>query len=128
MTEVVVVAVGGAFGAVGRYLLSGWAYAVCGERFPYGTLAVNVVGCLLIGFVMHIGLTTDLISRNARLLLTTGILGALTTFSTFTYETMMAVQGGHWGTAFLNIALNVVLGLGATFSGLVLARQMVGGS
>ena len=122
MVEIVVVAVGGACGAVSRYIISGWAPP------PYGTLAVNVVGCFFIGLVMHVGLTTDLLSRNARVLLTTGFLGALTTFSTFTYETLTAAQDGDWRTAGVSVGLNLVLGLGATWAGFVLARLTFGGA
>ena len=122
MVEIAVIAVGGACGAVGRYVISGWAPP------PYGTLAVNVLGCFLIGVVMHIGLTTDLLSRNARVLLTTGFLGGLTTFSTFSYETLMAAQDGDWRTAGLNVGLNLVLGLTATWAGFVLARATFGGA
>jgi len=122
MVEIVIVAAGGACGAVSRYVISGWASP------PYGTLLVNVIGCFFIGAIMHVGLTTDLISRNARVLLTTGFLGALTTFSTFTYESLAAAQEGNWKLAGMNVLLNLVLGFGATWIGLVSSRAVFGGA
>jgi CrcB protein len=126
--EILILAVGGAAGAVSRYALSGWAHDLLGERFPYGTLAVNVLGCFCIGVAMQAGLSADLFSRSARLAITVGFLGAFTTFSTFGYETVRAIEDGAWNTAFTNVAANVMLGLFATWGGLQVARQIWGGA
>jgi len=81
--ELLIVAAAGAAGAVGRYALSGWVYELVGDRLPWGTLVVNVVGCFALGYVMHVSLATTAISPAWRLAIGTGFLGAFTTFSTF---------------------------------------------
>lgn len=128
MRELAALAVAGALGAVSRYWLSGWAYRALGEGFPHGTLLVNVTGCLFIGFMLHIGLTTEALTPTARLAVTVGFLGAFTTFSTFGYETFRLLETGAWGAAFTNVAANVLLGLAAVWLGLVAARGLFGGT
>ena len=128
MRELLIVAAAGAAGAVGRYALSGWVYELAGERLPWGTLAVNVIGCFAIGYVMHASLATTAISPEWRLAIGTGFLGAFTTFSTFSYETVREIERGAWGAAGANIALNVAIGIPATFAGLYLARRIMGGA
>ncbi len=128
MRELLFLAGAGAAGAVSRYALSGWTYRVFGERFPYGTLAVNVLGSFLIGLVMQAALSADLLSREARVAATVGFLGAFTTFSTFSYETMKAIEDGEWTKAGANVVLNVLLCLGAIWLGLLTARQIWGGA
>ena len=128
MRELLFLAGAGAAGAVSRYALSGWTHRLFGDRFAYGTLAVNVLGSFLIGLVMHAALSADLLTREARVAVTIGFLGAFTTFSTFSYETMKAIEDGEWGTAAANVILNVLLCLGATWLGLLAARQIWGGA
>ncbi len=128
MRELLFLAGAGAAGAVSRYALSGWTYRVFGERFPYGMLAVNVLGSFLIGLVMQAALSADLLSREARVAATVGFLGAFTTFSTFSYETMKAIEDGEWTKAGANVVLNILLCLGATWLGLLTARQIWGGA
>ncbi len=96
MFQILLIALFGAVGAVGRYSISGFVYRGLGESFPYGTLVVNLLGCFLLGLVIHIGQTTDWISPMYRQALTIGTLGALTTFSTFSYETLMQFEAGQW--------------------------------
>ena len=127
-TQITVIAIAGALGAVSRYGLSLLAYSVLGSGFPYGTFIVNIIGCFLIGFAMHISIATDAISDTWRLAITTGFLGALTTFSTFSYETMQQISEGTWLLAAGNITANIIFSLLATFGGLALARLIVGGS
>jgi len=126
--ELLIVGVAGAAGAIGRYALSGWVYELAGARFPWGTLSVNVLGCFALGYLMHVSLTTTSISPQWRLALGTGFLGAFTTFSTFSYETVREIERGAWGAAGANIALNLALGIPATFAGLILARKLIGGA
>ncbi len=126
MMEVLWVAIAGAMGAVSRFAVSSWTRMLWGETFPYGTLAVNVVGCLLLGLVMTSSLLDDLLPLHLRMALTIGFLGAFTTFSTFGYETMRYVESGDWTTAGLNVSANVILGLVATFGGIWLGRQFFG--
>lgn len=128
MREALFIAGMGAAGALARYWLSGQAYRWFGVGLPYGTLVVNVLGSLLLGFLMHVGLTTDLVPRALRTALATGFLGAFTTYSTFAYETVRYVEDGAWGLAALNVAANLVLGLGAAVGGLALGRLLVGGA
>lgn len=121
MTKLLIVGLGGALGAMARYGISGWV-ARHWERFPAGTLAVNVAGCFLIGAFMTLVEERQLFSPNARLFATIGILGGLTTFSTFGYETVALLRGQETRLALLNILLNVVLGLGAVLAGRALVR------
>ena len=128
MQNLLCIAIGGAAGAVSRYLLSGWVHHLVGKAFPYGTLTVNVVGCFLMGLVMHVGQVTVVIPENWRVAITIGLLGAMTTFSTFGYETIMHAESGQWSVAMGNIAANVVFCLLAVWTGLILARTIVGGA
>ena len=126
LVRLVAVALGGAVGAVARYALSGWVSAVTrSSPFPYGTLSVNVAGAALLGLVM--GATTAgrlMISPSWRAFLTIGLLGAFTTFSTFGYETVQAARLGDFRVAFANLAVSLVLGLGACWIGLKLGRMV----
>jgi len=128
MKELVFLAIAGALGALSRYGLSCAAVRVLGSDFPYGTLIVNVIGCLLLGLLMHIGLTTDIIPQSLRLVLSVGFLGAFTTFSTFSYETTRYIQEGAWLTVAGNIGANVILGILATIAGLAIGQVIFGGS
>lgn len=126
MREVILVAVFGAMGSVSRYAVSQWAGGVFGDRLPIGTLIVNVVGSLLIGFIMHVGLSSDAIPHGMRVPVVIGFLGAFTTFSSFSYETMRFFAAGNTGAALINMATNLVLCLVATGLGFLAARAMLG--
>ena len=126
--QVVLIALCGAFGTIARYAVSGWTYRWLGSSFPYGTLAVNLIGCFLIGLVAHVAQTTDLIPPHFRQAATIGVLGGFTTFSSFGYETLLQLQGGQWRNGLLNIGANVVIGLLAVWLGIVAGRQLVGGA
>ena len=118
----IAVAVAGAAGTMGRWALSSWAKGLWGESFPYGTLLVNVLGCLLAGAAMEIVLRTEVVPAALRIPITVGFLGAFTTFSTFGAETMRFMQTGAWVPAMTNVGANLVLGLGATWLGFAAAR------
>ena len=122
------IAVAGALGALSRWGISRAGYRFFGTGFAWGTLIANVLGCFLLGFLMHLCLASDKISDTLRLAITVGFLGALTTFSTFSYETVNYIEDGSWALAMANITANLALGLGATFGGLVLARTLFGGT
>lgn len=126
MQNLFIIAAFGALGAVGRYLSSSWAQRLFGESFPYGTLLVNVVGCFLLGYLMHVGESAKFLSESLRLGLAVGLLGALTTFSTFGYETFVKLESGQYGLALTNIAANMLIGLAAVWAGISLARILYG--
>jgi CrcB protein len=128
MADILYVAAAGALGAVSRYLLSGLTYRLLGSGFPYGTLFVNVVGSLLIGFIMQIGLSTDIMPQSLRVAITVGFLGAFTTFSTFSYETLSYIQEGVWMTAAVNIIANVAVCLLAALAGIIIGKAVFGGA
>ena len=115
---VLMVAAGGALGAVLRYVLSGWAQELGGTRFPWGTLAVNVIGSFALGLLMATLLDHATTSPATRSFWTIGVLGAFTTFSTFSYETLALVSVGDWTAGAANVAANLGLGLAAAFLGL----------
>lgn len=115
-----VVGVGGFLGAICRYLLSNWAQRLVTGSFPLGTLLVNVLGCLIIGFLMTLVETKEWFSPQIRLLAITGFLGSLTTFSTFGYETMELLKMGSMKLAMLSILANMLLGL----TGVLLGKWM----
>ena len=126
MMRVLWISVGGAVGTAARYLLSGWLLRALGPAFPYGTLAVNVIGSFLLGAIMHVGLNTTLLSPGGRLVLGTGVMGGFTTYSTFNYETLQYLQEGAWGLAGLNVFATLVTCLIAGALGLAAARLVVG--
>lgn len=122
------VAIAGAAGALCRWGISRAGYALLGTGFAWGTLIANVIGCFLLGFLMHLGLVSDKISADMRTAITVGFLGALTTFSTFSYETVRYLEDGSWMLGFCNIGTNLVIGIAATIAGLALARTLFGGT
>ncbi|MDX2130851.1 MAG: fluoride efflux transporter CrcB [Planctomycetota bacterium] len=121
LVQALLVAAGGAVGSVARFALSRGAVALVGASFPWGTLAVNVLGCAAAGVLLGAA-SRDQGASPARLFLVTGVLGGFTTFSAFGAETVALAQRGQWGGAGLNVLANVVLGLGAAGLGFVLAR------
>lgn len=127
MNLLLLIGASGAIGAISRYALSGAVYSLMGQGFAYGTLVVNILGSFLIGLVMHLGLTTDIMSPHLRTALTVGFLGAFTTFSTFSYETVQFIHEGAWGAAALNILTNVALCIIAVLAGLYTGRLIGGG-
>jgi len=119
-----VVAAGGALGAVGRYLTTGWIQGLTGEFFPWGTFAVNVVGSLALGFGL-IWLQASVASAEARQFVAIGFLGSFTTFSTFSYEAVAMLRDGEWWRAGGYIAGSVVLGLAAVILGMGAANALL---
>lgn len=99
-----------------------------GSGFPLGTLLVNILGSVFIGFIMQVGLNTDIIPRSLRVILTVGFLGAFSTFPTFTYETVKYLEDGVWLSGAINITANVCLGILAILLGMQLGRINYGGA
>lgn len=123
MTHVLWVGLGGFVGAVLRYLLSLWAHRLHGGDFPAGTLLVNVLGCLAIG-ALAAWVEGGGVPPETSLFLGVGLLGALTTFSTFGFETVELVLHGEPGMALLNVGLNVAVGLTAVVAGAAAYRWL----
>lgn len=124
MQQLLAIAGGGALGAVLRYGMSNAIYRVLGRDFPYGTLAVNVLGSLLMGFLVVVLLERVAVSDEWRAALLVGLLGAFTTFSTFSLETLTLFESGEPMKAIANIVLSVSFCLAATWLGLSLGRQL----
>ncbi|RKQ60599.1 protein CrcB [Thermovibrio guaymasensis] len=116
MNTLIWIGTGGFFGAIARFLISGLVQKHFQVPFPVGTLAVNVLGSFLIGFFVL--LFEEIIAPQYKGMLITGFLGALTTFSTFSYETSILILEGAYLRALLNVLLNVFLCLTATFLGM----------
>jgi len=116
------VGIGGMLGALARFGLSSLVARRVGEGFPFATLLVNVVGCLCIGVLFAWFEQRPEISTQTRLLLSTGILGSFTTFSTFGLETIVLAQAGQARLALASVAANLLLGLGAVVLGRTLAQ------
>lgn len=124
MTRVLAIAAGGAVGSVLRYWMSAWVHSVAGRGFPYGTLAVNVLGCLLMGFLFALfveRLSSDSVVRAGILI---GVLGGFTTFSSFSIETFNLLEDGLWLKAGINAGASLVLCLAATWIGVITARAL----
>lgn len=122
---VLAVALGGAAGSVARYLLSAALQEHRSTVFPTGTLVVNVSGCLAVGFLMRLILDTGEFSPAVRALLITGFCGGFTTFSTFAWETISAIEEAAWWRATAYAGGSVVLGLGAVWLGSAAAHGLL---
>ncbi len=124
MKNYVMAGLGGAIGAMGRYWMSGLISNRSSGSFPYGTLSVNLIGCLSIGFIMTLALERFNWSTELRTFLTVGILGGFTTFSTFSYETMTLLREGAYASGIANIFASAIGCLAAAFAGTALARLL----
>jgi fluoride exporter len=123
MDKVLLVGLGGFVGSVLRYLISGWVQDWTGrDDFPVGTLAVNVVGCLFIGLLSQLAESRQWFSDEFRALVFVGILGGFTTFSSFGNETLNLWRDRQVWLALVNIAAQLVLGLGAVWLGRMLGH------
>ena len=123
MVRLLIIGCGGFVGAILRYWISGWVYGWSGGDFPLGTLSVNLLGSFVLGVVL--GLADHLVVYpQLMLFLTIGLLGAFTTFSTFSFETWALIEVGSIGRAVLNMGLSLGVGLLAVFFGLVAGRAV----
>ena len=109
-------------GGIARYTLAGKIYDKLGTTFPYGTLVINISGCLLIGFFNSLAEDKFLLGPNERVLLMTGFCGAYTTFSTFMLETGNLLRDGEFVLSFLNIGLSLILGFALFRLGALLGK------
>jgi CrcB protein len=125
MVKLFLAGIGGFLGSVLRYSLSGFVQDLSRSiHFPYGTLAVNLIGCLAIGFLSQLAETRGVFTAETRTLVFVGVLGGFTTFSAFGNETINLWREGESGLALLNIAAHLVLCLGAVWLSRVLAYQI----
>ena len=124
MSQLVYIAAGGATGALMRYWMSNGIYVLLGRGFPYGTLTVNVVGSLLMGFCYVFMIERMDVSIEWRAGLMIGLLGAFTTFSTFSIETLNLLESGEQMKAALNILLSVTLCILGCWLGMIVGRNV----
>jgi CrcB protein len=124
--RLLLICLGGALGTGVRYVVSGLAARWFGADFPYGTLIVNLVGSFAIGLIQQVGIATLAIPDPTRLFLTVGVMGGLTTYSTFSYETVRLMETGAWQQAWINILVTTVVCLSLCFLGIAVGRALVG--
>ncbi|MDQ7054688.1 MAG: fluoride efflux transporter CrcB [candidate division KSB1 bacterium] len=122
MWHIVVVGLGGFLGAIARYAVSGWVCRVWGSLFPYGTLVVNLIGCFGLGFVLTLTEERFLMHPEWRSFLAIGVFVAFTTFSTFSYETLVLLREGSFLAALTNMGTSVLAGLLAVYLGMIFAK------
>ena len=118
-------ALGGALGAIARYWMSSGLNQSGQMAFPLGTLSVNVLGSFFIGGLYIYLSERPELSEAYRHLLITGFLGALTTFSTFSLETLLLIEQGHYNTALFNVLSSVIFCLGSAYLGISLAKAFL---
>jgi CrcB protein len=124
MSKYIFVMLGGALGAVSRFVVGTLVLKFYSAVFPLGTFLINVTGSFLVGLLMMLFLNRPAMNANWRLFLVTGILGGYTTFSTFEWETFTALRGGAGAVALLNVLLSVGLGFGGVWIGAVISNRL----
>ena len=124
MDKFLIISAGAILGANARYWLGGWAAEKFGSSFPYGTLIINVTGSLILGFFMTLITDRFIVDPRWRLFVAIGFLGAYTTFSTYTYESMNLILSGQVWTGMLNLFGSSILGAIAVTAGILLGRAI----
>lgn len=121
-TTLFAIGIGGFFGAVSRYLVASQISIWTGADFPFGTLTVNAIGSFCLGFLSRFFIEHLIVEEVVRIGLLVGFLGAFTTFSTFSYETVILIQEGDLAKAFLSIISNVFICITLCFLGFQIAK------
>jgi len=124
LLQILAIAGGGALGALGRFWVSSGVYRLLGREFPWGTLAVNVLGSFLMGMLFVLFIERLAAGSEFRSAVLVGFLGAFTTFSTFSMETLVLMEEGYLGRAFLNMLVSVLICLIACWGGALLGRSL----
>jgi CrcB protein len=124
MGRFLLVCLGGAVGSGARFALSVAFRFLLGAAFPYGTLAVNVIGSFLLGLIMQLGIADEILSPAARLTLGTGVMGGFTTYSSFNYETLQLLRDRAFFLAFANVVITLSACFVAGWMGLAVARRL----
>jgi fluoride exporter len=119
------IALGSALGGVTRYILGGWIQRFAGPDFPVGTLVINITGSFLLGLLYRYATESAAITPEVRGMLTIGLCGGYTTFSTFSFETVRLLEDGEFGRAGVYILLSVAVSIGAAFLGIVAGRELL---
>jgi CrcB protein len=122
ITNILFVGVGGMIGSIARYLVSGYAQQISRSiDFPYGTLVVNLIGCFIIGFLSQLAESRGIFTSESRLFVFTGLLGGFTTFSSFGDATINLARDGRMMSAFANVGIHIIAGLGMVWFGRAVA-------
>jgi len=124
--QLLLISLGGAIGTGTRYLVGLWAVQWLGMGFPFGTLLVNLAGAFLIGLIQQ--LAASVIPETTRLFLVVGVMGGMTTYSAFSYETVRLMSLGAWGKAWVNVGVTTGLCLVLCWLGLATGRLVTGPS
>jgi CrcB protein len=120
--NVLLIAIGGAIGSVGRHFLSSLVQRLTDSVFPLGIFFVNVLGCGIFGVLVGAAERRVPLSLEARMFFLTGVLGGFTTFSTYAFNSVILMREGQWSLALLNMMGQVVIGVAALWGGMILAR------
>jgi len=125
--NVLLVGIGGFIGSIARYLASGYVQQLTQSAdFPYGTLAVNLIGCFVIGVLAELADARGVFTTESRAFVFVGVLGGFTTFSSFSNETMNLMRDGETLPALANVTVHIVVGLGAVWLGRLVAHAIWG--
>jgi CrcB protein len=124
VVKLLLVGIGGFVGSIARYALSGYVQDLTKGSFPAGTLAVNVLGCCLVGAISQLAEARGLLAPEMRALVVVGLLGGFTTFSAFGNETLNLLRDRDWMLATANVAAHIVLAIGAVWAGRTAAHLL----
>ena len=124
MKDVIYIFIGSGLGGLTRFGLSKWVNTFHSTNFPFGTFTVNILACFVLGFVIGLADTRQIISPQTKMFWVVGFCGGFSTFSTFSNETLTLLQTGNHATNFLYISLSVIVCLTVTFLGLTLANKI----